>query len=313
MERLFRSTEAVPSTRLNEHWRSSLRDAFDYLESDGALSVRPGDTIRHWTSGDFRLNVVAGSGGSGSVRTRAPSPPTYYFGMFLKGSGSVLQGNELVSIAEGEGILIDVSDSYIFDFGESEIVSFSVPLSLFEGLQTRPEVMARSKITSQSPWGSVLNASLMAASQSMGRMDERHFTAKSQILSTFAMALDGQELVPVDHRTELGRKLTRSLHERYFDKAITPRRLAREFSISLRQLHLCFASAGTTYGTELMKARLNHARAMLSDGRFSSANLTDIAVRCGFADASHLRRRFKERYSQSPADYRHAALGQASV
>ena len=53
-----------------------------------------------------------------------------------------------------------------------------------------------------------------------------------------------------------------------------------------------------------MRCRTDAARAMLARG--GDAGLDEIARRTGFADGSHLARRFRERFGVPPAAFRAA-------
>ena len=55
-----------------------------------------------------------------------------------------------------------------------------------------------------------------------------------------------------------------------------------------------------------MRLRLAHAHTMLSDVRLVDLPVAEIAIRCGFADPSHFARRFRQRFGQSPSQFRGA-------
>lgn len=78
--------------------------------------------------------------------------------------------------------------------------------------------------------------------------------------------------------------------------------IARRLGVSARQLERDFQ---TEFGhgpyAASLRLRLERARDLLSAG---SAPITAIALACGFADASHLARRFQERYAMTPTGYR---------
>jgi len=58
---------------------------------------------------------------------------------------------------------------------------------------------------------------------------------------------------------------------------------------------------GVSVGSYLRQARTERAANLL---RTTSANITDIALRCGFANHAHLCRVFKAHYGLSPSQYR---------
>jgi AraC-like DNA-binding protein len=58
---------------------------------------------------------------------------------------------------------------------------------------------------------------------------------------------------------------------------------------------------GTTPGKWLMERRLIHSASLLQT---TDLSVTEISFECGFEDVSHFSRSFKEKFGQSPSDYR---------
>ncbi|GIX17484.1 MAG: transcriptional regulator FeaR [Rhodothalassiaceae bacterium] len=96
--------------------------------------------------------------------------------------------------------------------------------------------------------------------------------------------------------------LERHLH----DPDLDVERIARDNNLSRRSLYRLFAARGTTPLAWLWGLRLERARMMLADPRFSAWHLTDIALACGFRDHAHFTRRFKERFGHPPSLLRRA-------
>lgn len=109
------------------------------------------------------------------------------------------------------------------------------------------------------------------------------------------------------HRTRLAREILRQIAARHQDADLTAESLARFCGISKRYLHSLLAAADTTFGSELVRARLSHARTLLENPAFGQATVGDIAYRCGFSDPAHFSRRFRASYGLTPSDFRAAA------
>jgi AraC-like DNA-binding protein len=107
----------------------------------------------------------------------------------------------------------------------------------------------------------------------------------------------------------LYQQLQAGLRERCHDVTLTPGSLASDQGISLRYLHHLFARAGTTFGTQLMRLRLDAARRLLDDGRWAALGIADVAARCGFSEPSHFARRFRQAFGQAPQVYRRERTG----
>jgi len=107
---------------------------------------------------------------------------------------------------------------------------------------------------------------------------------------------------PLSLFDSLSQELRASLHR----PELSPAQLAASHQISLRALHYAFATGGTTFMKELIRARLERSAELLSEGRVK-LTVDEVAKRCGFTDSSHFTRRFRERFGQTPARFRSSA------
>ncbi|OQP30812.1 AraC family transcriptional regulator [Pantoea latae] len=72
--------------------------------------------------------------------------------------------------------------------------------------------------------------------------------------------------------------------------------------VPLRQLNQAFLrSTGDTAAVHWRKIRLSHARTLMTN---TSASIDEIAMLCGFSNASHLISWFRKHYGETPASYR---------
>ena len=98
--------------------------------------------------------------------------------------------------------------------------------------------------------------------------------------------------------------MRRTMEERLTDNEFDPQDLAEACGVSKRYVHSVFARAGTTFGRELIELRLRSARQLLSNPRFRSWSISQIALECGFSDQSHFSRRFRKRFDAAPSSCR---------
>lgn len=92
------------------------------------------------------------------------------------------------------------------------------------------------------------------------------------------------------------------------DPELTPRLIARELNVSVRTLNRAFAVTDEPVGAYIRRRRLEEARRELATGY----TVSQVAARWQFADGSHFTRAFRQRYGQTPSDYR-AAIVTAGV
>ena len=117
----------------------------------------------------------------------------------------------------------------------------------------------------------------------------------------------GPEARDSDGGRHLRARLMSTLRARLADPHLSPATLAAEHNVSVRSLHYAFASTGTTFVEQLMHARLQRARELLSDSRLRDVPVIEVAARCGFTDPSHFARRFRRQFGVTPLAFRRAA------
>ncbi|UOY03742.1 helix-turn-helix domain-containing protein [Blastococcus sp. PRF04-17] len=84
---------------------------------------------------------------------------------------------------------------------------------------------------------------------------------------------------------------------------LTPERIARVHSVSVRQLYKAFAAAERSLEQHIIERRLEAARAELATPAGRHRPIAATARACGFRDPSHFSRRFRAAYGLSPRDW----------
>ena len=80
--------------------------------------------------------------------------------------------------------------------------------------------------------------------------------------------------------------------------------LAAEFGISERTFHRIFADRATTFERHVLHLRVELFRDLLRQPSLASISIARLAHQCGFADAAHATRTFKDRFGATPRDFR---------
>jgi AraC-like DNA-binding protein len=81
---------------------------------------------------------------------------------------------------------------------------------------------------------------------------------------------------------------------------------AQRLRISRSHLYAVLSEKGMTFAGILRERRLQAARAFLMTERFSEPRITDIALRCGYADTANFARAYGRRFGESPTASRAA-------
>jgi AraC family transcriptional regulator, positive regulator of tynA and feaB len=80
--------------------------------------------------------------------------------------------------------------------------------------------------------------------------------------------------------------------------------LAAEFGISERTFHRIFADRATTFERHVLHLRVELFRDLLRQPSLANISIARLAHQCGFADAAHATRTFKDRFGATPRDFR---------
>ena len=215
------------------------------------------------------------------------------------------------ALEQDECVLIDSTEPYFFRSSErASGTSLQIPQSWLKSWVAAPHEGVARVITPHTPWGRALVATLAALSpQSIEDLPLSGDVVSEQVASLLTLAV-GRGSAPQisSRRRSLYTQVARSLREHAHDENISPTSVAQQHGISKRYLHALFASARTTFSTELMSIRLERARMHLSNPQFRQLSVSEIAWRCGFSDSSHFTRRFQQRYGISPRALRRNAL-----
>jgi transcriptional regulator GlxA family with amidase domain len=86
--------------------------------------------------------------------------------------------------------------------------------------------------------------------------------------------------------------------------------LAAEFGISERTFHRIFADRATTFERHVLHLRVELFKDLLRQPSLTNVPIARLAHQCGFADAAHATRTFKDRFGGTPRDFRASPPGQ---
>lgn len=167
-----------------------------------------------------------------------------------------------------------------------------------------PQSLAGLPLRSNSGWSGALCAAL--ASLDTDNNEELALppgTVAEQIAALLALAAGPGAQVPSGSEKLFGR-IRRTIRDRCHEAGLSPGAVAADHGISKRYLHYLCAQADTTFRNELMRVRLDVALRLLSDRRFDSLSVSEVASRCGFVEPSHFARRFREAFGHGPTEFR---------
>lgn len=101
--------------------------------------------------------------------------------------------------------------------------------------------------------------------------------------------------------------IKRHIENNLRDPELTTRTVAAAFNISVRYLHIIFASEQETVCNYITRRRLEQCARQLLDPLWRNRTITELALSWGFSNPTHFARVFRERFNHSPREYRNRA------
>lgn len=214
----------------------------------------------------------------------------------------VRQQNREHTTQPGELILVDSCVPYSIDLPEDgELLSLAVPRDWLLKFCPRAPDRTASKIR-VSTVSHLLGLQMMELTR-LPDIDAHMSGVICQAMITLlAGTLMEGDVNPAVSSTRLQR-LKKLITSNFGDPDFGPSQAAGLLGISLRNLHLVLAQAGSTFGAELHKYRLEQARQMIRQSDFG-ASISQVATDCGFKSAEHFSRSFRALYGEAPSRFR---------
>jgi AraC-like DNA-binding protein len=121
------------------------------------------------------------------------------------------------------------------------------------------------------------------------------------------VAVEGTRAPRVGAAADVYRDALSTIVAQRSDPRLTPRGIAEQLSISLRQLQRAFRARGTTPERAIRRSRVEHAVELLTDRTYDGLSVTLIGEYAGFSGGSSLARAMAQEGMGSPSEVRRAA------
>jgi AraC family transcriptional regulator, positive regulator of tynA and feaB len=107
-----------------------------------------------------------------------------------------------------------------------------------------------------------------------------------------------------EHRAVALLRVKAFIDEHLSDPSLDPEQVARGMALSPRYINKLFEAEQNSLGRYIWQRRLERCAARLRDLAWAHVSVSNIALEHGFNDLSHFSRVFRQRYGQSPREYR---------
>lgn len=208
-------------------------------------------------------------------------------------------------VEPGDAVLIDCNAPYRLEcLQTTRSIALRFPRDWLRNWIPAPESLAARPFRSGEGWSRALSAALASLdTQRELELALPEGVVAEQIAALLALAAGPDTHVPKGTEKLLNR-IRHSIRDRCHEAGLTPGAIADEHGISKRYLHHLFAQTDSTFGSELVRMRLDCAQRLLSDQRFAALTMSEVAARCGFLEPSHFARRFRKAHGSGPVEFR---------
>lgn len=308
MNEMCWTTAGVPRSSLREFWPDAVRRAINDVDIRIEDSETFSASLRQRKLGPLALSHIDVHGTQ--VVRRTPSivgrcdAALYSVIHLLAGQGWLRQRGREVAFSRNACVIVDSREPYeIAIVGRGESISIHMPAAwLGEQVQDARHAVA-TPLSRERPWAGRL-VELMGRLHALEPGDVSADLFVRHFGSTLALAV-GEITEATSPTLRNGfHALQMTLAELASAPNLRVEEVASAHGISARQVHHVYAARGTTFRSELMRLRLERARAMLVSERFRSLSVDEIGRRSGFSDSRHFRRRFSQHFGASPAALR---------
>jgi acetamidase/formamidase/AraC-like DNA-binding protein len=156
----------------------------------------------------------------------------------------------------------------------------------------------------------VLGRTLESASEALETLSPEAWNTIRLSLAEMLLTLSRQksssaaEAVGIGTQPALLQRIYDAIERKLGDPDITPARIAQIEGISERYLQKLFEGSGDNFTHYLRERRLQRCSADLGNAGEAHRSVSDIAFGCGFSDAAHFSRSFRDRFGLSPRAFR---------
>lgn len=209
-----------------------------------------------------------------------------------------------VTIEAGESVLVDCNVPYRLESVATRSVAVRFDEQWLRNWIASPQNIACRAFRASEAWSNTLCSALANLDgEAADHLALPGGVVAEQLATLLALSAGSQEHAHKPSEKLLNR-IRQTLRDRCHEPTLDAGAVAAANGISKRYLHYLFAQASSTFGNELMQARLEQARRLLSDRRFVGLRVSEVAARCGFLEPSHFARRFRKTFGVVPSQFR---------
>jgi AraC-like DNA-binding protein len=218
------------------------------------------------------------------------------------------QDGQALCLQPGDAVLVDSSRPYEFHFDQGvSCLSIQIPRAWLGQWLSQPETRGLRHTRASQGWGrslAALGQQWVGDLASARDLPEQVLTDHLGALLSASFNPAPPACAPTAAQSDLAARALRQLQQDLASPGLTAPVVAQRLGVSTRTLHRCLAQAGHSFVQCLHRLRIQQACHMLDQPRLRHLMVGEVGRRCGFADASHFIRVFRQITGHTPEAWR---------
>jgi len=295
-------------------WAKQVREIFGGLEVAVKNTEEFRGTIETYKYGEFTIAQVISNylkvWHNGNIGTLSETE-RFLIKSQIKGKSIFSIGTNRVVLNEGEFIICDNARAYTFEFEEmTEIITIPIPKIFIGRYFAHPEDIAFKVCPNSNELAGISLDFLLSIwsrrkcaglKRYEGDLVNNYFEL---LVLSFEARYKSDGLDVSDVKSQHLNRCMNFIENNLGREDLSPYVLSKEMKLSRRYVASLFANKGETIGKRILRSRLDFSAQMLRSKRYSGKTIAEIAHSCGFKSSPHYSRVFKDRFSESPREYR---------
>jgi AraC-like DNA-binding protein len=302
-------TARTPAERFDV-FKGMIDHTFCPMELDAPRALRLAFEARIDTARLGNLQVVRVSSGPLSVRRRPQdiariAEPPYLVKFQVKGESLWCQRGAQTHLGPGDFVICSTAEPYSLLFSaEYETLVVVLPEPVMRRVISNPDqFLGRRFSASDADCGLLTNFVADAFARASRLTDQVAQRVEENVLDLLGAVLGARAQPGRLTRGQLLAQIKSYIQTNLHDRNLSPASIGTAFGLSARSVHSLFSSEPMTVARFTRALRIARCRELLDSGARGGALLTDIALRCGFYDLSHMTRCFHEEFGEPPRQY----------
>lgn len=234
--------------------------------------------------------------------------------LVLEGTVGIESGLRRWAPAEEDLILVPPREPLIVrGTADFRMLLVSIPLSVFNARMFQIEMMPVRYLKGGDGFGHVLSQFLAAIAQTVDRLVPEELRPTDLLLAELLIAAANKETDAAagkvsNAQSMVLQRVCRNIEAQLSDTDLTLPKIAKQENLSPRYLQKLFEGGGDSFSHYVLDRRLCRAKEYLENEQFNRFSISEICFMWGFRDLARFSRSFRERFGESPTDFRRGVL-----